>query len=91
MMPPVLPTYEGEKLENILISREEVEKILHSLKSSSPGPDGVHPEVIGNCAKSLSRPLTMIFQESLKLDMSPMTGDEQILHSSTKRAAGQIP
>ena len=70
MTPPVLPTYEGEKLENILISRE-VEKTLCALQSSSPGPDEVHPEVLRNCARSLSKPLTMIFQESLRTGHIP--------------------
>ena len=69
--PPTLPFTQGDKLTNIQITTEEVEKKLQELKSSAPGPDGVHPVVLRNCATSLSKPLTQIFRDSLKTGCVP--------------------
>ena len=43
-----------------------------ALKPSAPGPDGVHPLVLKSCASCLSKPLTVIFNESLKSGCIPM-------------------
>lgn len=45
---------------------EDVIKVIESLKAeSAPGPDGVHPTVLKECAKDLAKPLYRIFQASL--------------------------
>ena len=68
---PYLPNWNGEKLTTIAVSPEDVTRTLRDLKPSAPGPDGVHPVVLKNCASSLSRPLTIIFTESLKTGSVP--------------------
>ena len=67
----VLTDFQGEKLTQVEITRDEVEKTLRSLKPSAPGPDGVHPVVLLHCATSLSTPLTTVFQASLKQGRVP--------------------
>ena len=39
--------------------------------SKGPGPDGIHPVFLKNCAFVLARPLLLIFNESLKCGLFP--------------------
>ena len=71
IVPPRLPAWQGEELANIQITREEVKTVLQALKPTAPGPDGIHPVVLRSCAPCLSKPLTMIFQQSIKNGIVP--------------------
>jgi len=52
---------------NPFFSVQDVYKILSELNpNSSPGPDGIHPMLLKNCANTLSIPLYLIFCISLR-------------------------
>ena len=65
LSPPVIQSHQGNKLTSMDISVEEVESTLRELKTSAPGPDGVHPVVLRNCSQCLSKPLVWLFKKSL--------------------------
>ena len=51
---------------DICLDEGSVEKALARLQSDkSPGPDGVHPMLLKECAKFLANPLSKIFKKSL--------------------------
>jgi len=55
-----------------LIRNEMVLKQLNSLKiDKSPEPDELHPRFLKELAKSLTKPLCIIFNQSLRLKMTP--------------------
>ena len=68
----------GIKHELVInITEEEVLKKLQKLKiSKSPGPDGMHPRVLKEIRDSLVTPLTILFQNSLKLGTLPKAWKE---------------
>ena len=54
-----------EKLSNIEIKREDVEKLLKNLiPNKAPGLDGLHPKVLKEMAEVVSQPITEIFRRS---------------------------
>ena len=63
---------ENENLSTIDITIDVVKKKLLELKpTSAPGPDGIHPRVLKECASELSLPLSLIFQLSLTTGKLP--------------------
>jgi hypothetical protein len=61
-----------EKMPELIINEEMVLKQLNSLKiDKSPGPDELHPRLLKELAKSLTKPLCIIFNQSLRLKMTP--------------------
>ena len=44
--------------------RSLLSKLQHLKVDKSPGPDGIHPALLKNCASDVTKPLTAIFQES---------------------------
>ena len=53
-------------LDDFVIEVNEVKNILEKIKeSSAPGPCGVHPKVLKECADNLTIPLHMIIRQSL--------------------------
>ncbi|RYE21894.1 MAG: hypothetical protein EOP45_09010, partial [Sphingobacteriaceae bacterium] len=48
-----------------------LEELLKTDTSKGVGPDGIHPLVLKNCASTLSDPLSIIFNESLRLGRFP--------------------
>ena len=53
-------------LDDITFVINDVKDILIHLKeSSAPGPDGLHPKVLKECADNLAKPCHMIFRQSL--------------------------
>ena len=62
-----LPDMQFQNVEHEMslpdINSDLVKKLLQELKSSkSPGPDGIHPQVLKELASELATPLTKIFQ-----------------------------
>jgi len=52
--------------DDIDLGQEVVKRALQNLKTDkSPGPDGIHPLVLRECADALSSPLSTIFKKSL--------------------------
>ena len=57
---------ENEKLKDITITKEQVEKEIDRLKKfKSPGPDEMYPRVLKECKDVISEQLTNIFRKSL--------------------------
>jgi len=51
--------------DQIVFDVNTVKRQLQTLKpDKSPGPDGIHPLVLKECAETLAKPLTIIFQTS---------------------------
>ena len=58
--------YHQGTLTGVTIEESKIDKLLGLLdKSSSMGPDGVHPFILKRCQKELIKPLSMIFNVSL--------------------------
>ncbi|RYE04931.1 MAG: hypothetical protein EOP33_08110, partial [Rickettsiaceae bacterium] len=54
------------------IGEDDVLKVLQSLKvNKGTGPDGVSPQILKNCAQSLSKPLTLLFKKSFEEGVVP--------------------
>jgi len=69
---PRLPTFEGKKLENIVITVEGVEKLLKNIKPfKACGPDSIPNMVLSKCASELAPALARIFQKSLNTGLLP--------------------
>eukprot|EP00057_Strongylocentrotus_purpuratus_P009185 XP_011663659.1 PREDICTED: RNA-directed DNA polymerase from mobile element jockey-like [Strongylocentrotus purpuratus] len=59
--------FDGDPLEEVVITTEEVLKKLKKLNpSKSPGPDGLHPRVLKEAAEVLAEPLAVIFNKSIQ-------------------------
>jgi hypothetical protein len=59
-------------MPELIINEEMVLKQLNSLKiDKSPGPDELHPRLLKELAKSLTKPFGIIFNQSLRLKMIP--------------------
>ena len=65
--PPIMSAFKGKKLDQCdTITADDVKTLsLHLKTPSAPGPDGVHPIMLKECAPSLAKPLSIIFQKSL--------------------------
>ena len=64
--PTGIDSYNGVILESCDVAIDNVLNALLQLKTpSAPGPDGVHPTVLKSCARSLAKPMSIIFQKSL--------------------------
>ena len=70
--PPRIDCLSQNKLLNCDVDAAKVEHLLRQLKTpSAPGPDGVDPIVLRSCAKSLAKPLSIIFKKSLDAGRLP--------------------
>jgi hypothetical protein len=71
-IPNTKPINIKEKMPELIINEEMVLKQLNSLKiDKSPGPDELHPRLLKELPKSLTKPLCIIFNQSLRLKMTP--------------------
>ena len=71
-VPQLAPRVQGVLLDDIEFSVSDVRKILDGLKdNSSPGPDGIHPKFLKECASNLDRPLYYLFRDSLDSGIIP--------------------
>ena len=61
-----------KKMGELIIREEQVRKMLEDIKiSDAARPDGIMPRMLKRLAKVLSKPITMIFQESIKRRIVP--------------------
>ena len=64
---PVFPAKTEEKLSDIYISEEMVEKILSELKpNKAAGPDGVESRILKECSKEMAPHLQKLFSRSME-------------------------
>ena len=69
---PEAPQYGNDSLSSFTISSAEVEQCLKNLDNNkSPGPDSIPIKALKYCYKSLSPPLTAIFNHSIKSGIFP--------------------
>ena len=63
----------NEHLPDILISPSDVLREIKSLNTnSSMGMDGIHPRLLSRCASTLSMPLSIIYNASLRAGALPL-------------------
>ena len=72
-----LPFFEKRNYETVIndinITEEQIVKKLKKLKvNKSPGPDSVHPRIINELAETLSVPLVIIYNTSIRTKTLPM-------------------
>ena len=51
-------------MPTVILHSIKIKRVLSSIKSSSPGPDSIHPKILKNLADDLSIPLAVIFTNS---------------------------
>lgn len=69
---PVVPRLTHATIEDIIISKEEVERQLQATDSKKAlGPDGLSPHILKHCASPLAVPVTAIFQLCLSTGKWP--------------------
>ena len=54
-------------MPNIIFDPSKIKHVLKAIKSSSPGPDNLHPFALTNLSDELAIPLSIIFTKSYKL------------------------
>ncbi|KFM03700.1 hypothetical protein AS27_15612, partial [Aptenodytes forsteri] len=63
--PPELGDMDGERNEAPIIQGEMVSDLLHYLDThKSMGPDGIHPRVLRELVEVLTKPLSILYQQS---------------------------
>jgi len=69
---PTVPEQDCTWKETICFSTELVFDILQKLQTDkSPGPDGLHPMLLKECASTIAEPLSRIFQQSYETGSLP--------------------
>ena len=70
-----LPVFEDrteQKIEDIEFLEKDILPLLEKIKETkSPGSDKIHPKIIKETAKELTKPLKLLFQESMRLSIVP--------------------
>ena len=73
--PSVIPSFTtrvSTTLSDICITEAEVyDKLVLLNVNKAPGPDGLHSQILKNCASSLARPLCLLFTQSLNSGVLP--------------------
>ena len=90
------PTFENRlhntELTDFLITNEEVEKILKTLKTTTPpGPDGLHPRVLVELTDELVEPFQKMFTKSLAEGTLPQNWKEGNITSIFKKGLKHLP
>ena len=69
-----MPVFEPrtQKLLSHIVSEDQMERALKSLKiDKSPGPDGLHPRVLKEVATEIAKPLTILFNTTIRTGKIP--------------------
>ena len=68
----------GVEFDNVTFTPENVFRVMRKLKSSkSSGPDGIPSDLFKKLASHLSLPLSILFNNSLKLGKFQLSGEMQ--------------
>ncbi|XP_045105469.1 uncharacterized protein LOC123500981 [Portunus trituberculatus] len=58
---------QGISHQNVVITEDDVGRLLRGVNTrKAPGPDGLSPHILKNCATELTTPLTLIFRQCLQ-------------------------
>ena len=91
-MPPFEEREYEKAIEDIDITRDMVLDKLKKLKvNKSPGPDKIHPRVLNGTASSLSLPLSIIFNTSLKTKTLPDEWSHANISAVFKKGKKTLP
>ena len=82
---------ENDKLLDIIIKKDMVQKQLEELNSNnSQGPDEIHHKLLIELSSVIAGPLTKLFQYSLVQDVVPMIGKKQILLNYSRKVVKML-
>ena len=89
---PTLPDmFTGEHLNSIVFTEETILEKLQALNpSKSKGPDGWHPCFLRELSEEISKPLTILFQKSLKERVVPTYWLRACINAIHKKGAKDI-
>ena len=91
-IPSFDPLPVNTKLDKLNIKSSEVKKLLKGLKTQkSSGPDGVHPYLLHHLADSMSIPLTIIYNISLRTRKVPTIWKEGVVSALFKKGKKCLP
>lgn len=80
------------RIDNIEFSVHDVLTILKKLDAnSSMGPDGIHPNLLKQCAEHLAYPLYLIFRKSLNTSTLPTLWKLAIIIAIFKKGSRYVP
>ena len=78
-------------MDSVEIKEGEVYDLLRKLVTDkSPGPDGIHPRILKECAKELAFPLTSLFRYSLSEGTIPSQWKKATVSTIYKKEAEQM-
>ena len=64
--------YNDSSLDSITVNEQDVADVIKTLKTNkASGPDGISPKMLSLCSSALVKPLTRLFNASLKLGKVP--------------------
>ena len=91
-IPEVEPLPVLSNLDNITISKEEVQKLLKGLRTNkSCGADKVHPYLLNKLAEHMATPLAIIFNISITTGQVPKIWKEGIISAIFKKGNRSLP
>jgi hypothetical protein len=75
-------------LERVEIDQNDIRDLLRKLQADkSPGPDGIHPRILKECADVLAGPLTILYRQSLQDGVLPEAWKEANVTPVYKKGA----
>ena len=87
--PIVLPS---DYLTTVAFDIADVQRLLSTCDpGSSPGPDGIHPRILKECASALSLPYSILFSSSFSTGTVPKPWKQAIIHPIYKGGARHNP
>lgn len=91
-MPPFEERNYEEVLEDIQIDQDMILERLKKLKvNKAPGPDQIHPRVLKEIASSITLPLSIIYNSSIKLQTLPEEWKHANVSAIHKKGAKTLP
>ena len=90
-----VPVFKIDKdviINDVNVSISDMEKALSSLKIfKSPGPDGIHPRLLKECAKELALPLKLLFDKTMECGKIPKKWKEAEVRPIFKKGSKTTP
>ena len=80
------------ELEHIIITEEQILDKFKKIKTNkSPGPDAIHPRVLHEIAPSITKPLSILFQNSIRLKKLPTEWKHANISAIFKKGSRTTP